>query len=310
MKGLKLGGGRPSPSSARPPKTETSQPSPPPAAAPQAPSSPKPSARPNGRNDGFAASTSQASATQAPARPPPGGKDVTASFASNPVQFASTQVLNAYNMTPPHGVPLPTPSATFVPAAQSVVTLNAHQRPGGNANLSLGPPNGKGAQVNYLHYLSEGEGRFAGLQGVPQRPGADEPSMVITGPLNGCAVHAFHDKNTQTLSFVHHANFSKNGKQELQDFLKAHPNLSHAASLEPKDYSHSTGHRDETTGATAFAHYQQPTSPNGQGQWYLMGQLNDWKNGAGPDGRPELKRPSAFTGSPLMMIPIPPPRAE
>jgi hypothetical protein len=252
------------------------------------------------------------SSIQVPARPPPGGKDVTSAFANDPSKFAKNNVLNAYNMTPPPGLPLPTPQASFVPASQSVVTLNAYQRPGGNANLALSPANAPGgAKVNYLHYLSEGEGKFAGIQGVPLHPKAGEPSMVVTGPLNGCAVHALHDKNTQTLSFVHHANFSKNGQAELQEFLGKHPNLSHAATLGPKDYSHPTGHGKDSTGATAFAHYQKPTSPNGQGQWLLMGQLNDWKNGAGPDGRPELKRPDAktFMAAPdLMTIPIPPPK--
>jgi len=84
MKGLRLSGGFPSPSSPRTPRTESSRPATPPAPSPQASSSSKPSARPSGRNDGFAASTSQASATQAPARPPPEGKDVTTSFTSNP----------------------------------------------------------------------------------------------------------------------------------------------------------------------------------------------------------------------------------
>ena len=239
----------------------------------------------------------------------PGGKDVTADFGKDPKTFASHHVLNAYNTSPPSGLPLPTPSATFVPASQSMVTVNAHQRPGGNANLTFGPAGGQGVQAHYLHYLSEGEGRFAGISGVPPHPTANAPTTIVTGPLNGCAVHAFHDKNTQTMSFVHHANYSKNGENELKDFLKQNPNLQHAATLGPADYSHRTGHGDEATGATAMLHYDKPTQPGQQGQWSIIGQLNDWKSGAGPDARPELKRPD-FNAPPFLQIPIPPPKAE
>lgn len=299
-----------------PPSPSTSRTSAPrtPTQAPATPKTPPPPARTGGDGFGHSGASSSSSHTGATRQlqptqtKPPGGKDVTADFGKNPQQFATQHILNAYNTSPPPGLPLPTPSATFVPASQSVVTVNAHQRPGGNANLSFGPAGGQGVQAHYLHYLSEGEGRFAGISGVPPHPVANAPTTIVTGPLNGCAVHAFHDTNTQTMSFVHHANYSKNGKAELADFLQQHPNLQHAATLEPKDYSHPTGHGSETTGATALLQYQKPTQPGQQGQWSILGQLNDWKSGAGPDARPELKRPD-FNAPPVMQIPIPPPKS-
>ncbi len=88
---------------------------------------------------------------------------------------------------------------------------------------------------------------------------------------------------------VSRADFSKygahTGKQQLENFLKQN-NLQLVQSLTPHDYSHPTGSHGIQTGATAFAHYDRLAD-----QWKLVGQLNDWKNGGAPGGRPELQRP-------------------
>jgi|GEM_PF-4388689 len=302
MKSSKLGGS-PRPSSIEAPKPKPIE-APKPA---ETSSSSKPASStssPPVRNDGF--ETNSPSRVSQPQAKPPGGSDVTSSFTQDPVKFASQKdnVLNILNTQRPAGVPAATAQAPFVNASDSIVTMSAHQRPGGNVNMHLTPPNGKGSQVHYLDYLPEGSGRFAGIQGVPQHPGPHDPKMVVTGQLNGCAVHALHDSRDQSLSFMHHANYSKNGPQELNDFLKGHPHLSPAATFGPADYSHATGKGRDQTGATAFAQYLPSSSGNGLGQWHLMGQLNDMTGKVSQDMRPELKRPNIVGAPPVMMIPV------
>ncbi|WP_232293791.1 hypothetical protein [Stigmatella aurantiaca] len=297
---------------------------------PNTPASPPPAppSRPAPPRDGFETASPRSppssrglfgtSQTQQAVQSPkmPGGKDVTSDFGKNPMGFSANNLLNAYNANPPPGLPKPTNTAPFVPASQSTVTVNAHQRPGGNANLTFSPAGGQGVQAHYLPYVPEGSGRFAGINGVPQHPAPGAPSTIVTGPLNGCAVHAFHDKNDQTLSFMHHANYSSNGTNELADFMKKNPNLQHAATIDPKDYAQWNGKiadrydppRKEETGATAFAHYDR----NSQ-QWSLAAQVNDIQNGLGPDGRAELKRPDfnlAHQPTQFLQIPILPPTIE
>ena len=160
----------------------------------------RPPSKPAPSRDGFDTAPTRSRGPFGPAQAAqtpkmPGGKDVTADFGKNPMGFSSNHLLNAYNANPPPGLPTPRAQPPFVPASQSTVTVNAHQRPGGNANLTFGPAGGQGVQAHYLPYVPEGSGRFAGIHGVPQHPQAGAPSMVVTGPLNGCAVHAFH--NTQ-----------------------------------------------------------------------------------------------------------------
>lgn len=232
------------------------------------------------------------------------------SFATNPQKFAGQNILNGYklfpNGKPPQGVALPTPNKPFVPANQSVATMNVQQQHG-NANLSLSAPGGNGPQVHYLHYLSSGQGAnqqtaFAGINGVPLHPEHGQPSMVMTGPLNGCAVHALHNPADNTLSFVHQADFTKYGadvgKQHLDNFLKENK-LNLVQSLTPQHYSHSTGSNGIETGATAFAHYDKTSQ-----QWKLVAQLNDWKSGTSSSGRPELQRPQHGAGLGQWMGPI------
>jgi hypothetical protein len=323
----KIGGHSPPPSiqTPRSPTPSTSAPAtsrPAPTAAPASAASTSSTAQ---KNDGFKSATGSAT-TKAPIAMPiklPGGKDVSADFAKNPVGFASTNMLNVNNAAAPPGVPLPTKNATFVPASQSTVTVNANQNPGGNANLTFNPAGRPGMQAHYLHYLSgqKDAGRYAGISGVPLHPTANAPTTVVTGQLNGCAVHAFHDKNTQTMSFMHHADYSKNGPAELKEFMEKNPNLKHAATVGPKDYSFPTDapkYKDGTTldsGATLFAHYEKPTRPGQQGQWVMTTQLNEQKSNQYQEGRPDLVRPS-FNGlpapkpSPMMHYPIPLPTAE
>jgi hypothetical protein len=173
---------------------------------------------------------------------------------------------------------------------RGLVRLNSHQNQG-NTNLSVNPPGGPGAQAHHLHHLSTGAGRFAGIKGVPPHPRPGEPSLVVTGPLNGCAVHAMHDTGNTTLSFVHHTDYSKNGKAELNGFLAQNPALRPAGNVTPDGYSHPTGVSRIETGATAFMHYDRPAN-GGPGQWMRVSLLNDWKNGGGGAGtRPELVRP-------------------
>lgn len=297
MKTPKLGG----PKALSPSHTSRTEAPRPAASAP----STTPSARPGVSRDGFDSVTSSIRGLfgkQSPAD----------SFTTNPLKFTGNNVLNGYKLFPsqgaPQGLSLPTPQKPFVPANQSIATLNVQQQHG-NANLSLSSPGGNGPQVHYLHYLSSGQatgpdkGSFAGISGVPLHPGPGQPSMVMTGPLNGCAVHALHNTADDTLSFVHHADFSKYGnaagRQQLEAFLKENPGLRLLQSLTPKDYSHSTGAHGIQTGATAFAHYDRPT-----GQWNMVGQLNDWKNGGAPGGRPELQRPQNAAGQGQWMRPV------
>ncbi|PTL83374.1 hypothetical protein [Vitiosangium sp. GDMCC 1.1324] len=327
-----IGGKKPSLPSIQAPRTPASSSSVPAPATPQA----RTGSSSPGSGDGFSGSSSSAvgyvPAKTIPMPPPkaPGGTNVSANLASNPVMFTANNVLNVNNTVPPPGLPLPTPNQTFVPAAHSTVTVNAYQHnPGdktkvGNANLAFNPEGGQGLQAHYLHYLSADMGRYAGISGVPQHPPPGAPTTIITGQLNGCAVHAFHDKNTQTLSFVHHADFSKNGQAELADFLRRNPNLQHAATLGPADYSHPTSMKlkDGTplaTGATVFAQYErprpaQPGQPAQQGQWVMVGQLHQQKPNAYQEGRPELMRPDfshlAEKPSQFLYVPVPPPRDE
>lgn len=298
MKTPKLG----APKSLSPSQTTRSE-----APRPAASASPAttPSARPSVSRDGFESVTSSLRGLFG--KPSPAE-----SFTANPQKFTGSNVLNGYKLFPSQGaqqgLSLPTPQKPLVPASQSVGTLNVQQQHG-NANLSLSSPGGNGPQVHYLHYLSSGQatapgkGSFAGISGVPLNPGHGQPSMVVTGPLNGCAVHALHNTADDTLSFVHHADFSAHGnaagKQQLEAFLKENPSLRLLQSLTPKDYSHPTGAHGIQTGATAFAHYDRPT-----GQWNLVGQLNDWKNGGAPGGRPELQRPQNAAGQGQWMRPI------
>ncbi|WP_375765262.1 hypothetical protein NR798_26465 [Archangium gephyra] len=269
-----------------------------PSAPTPSPSKPAPSAKPVAPKDGFDTAPSKIGSSIRGLF----GPSQADSFAADPMKFSGQNILNGYklfqNGAPPQGVQLPTPNKPFVPANQSVATLNVQQQHG-NANLSLSAPGGNGPQVNYLHYLSSGQGKpdqgsFAGISGVPLHPKPGQPSMVMTGPLNGCAVHALHNKTDDTLSFVHQADFSKygasTGKQHLEDFLKKN-DLQLVQSLTPHDYSHPTGSHGIETGATAFAHYDKASA-----QWKLVGQLNDWKNGGAPGGRPELQRPPAGLG--------------
>lgn len=259
--------------------------------------------------DSFSTPTPTGGVQQPPPKKP-GGSDVTSSFTQDPTGFGGKpgNVLNITNTQRPPGTPGATPQQPFVNASDSTVTMNVFQRPGGNANLHLSPPGGQGAQVHYLDYLPEGSGRFAGLQGVPQHPGPNDPKMLVTGQLNGCAVHALHDSRDQSLSFLHHANYSKNGQQELKDFLTQHPHLSPAATLGPQDYSHPIKPgSDQMTGATAFAQYRPSPTGQGLGQWHLMGQLNDMAGMNMQDMRPSLQRPN-FPGSPMLNIPIEPPK--
>jgi hypothetical protein len=288
MKSPKISG----PKSFSPPRT--TQPEAPRPSTPTTPSS-KPSApnKPSAPKDGFDTVGSKISSSVRGLF----GPSQADSFAANPAKFSGQNILNGYklfpNGTPPQGVTLPTPNKPLVPANQSTATLNVQQQHG-NANLSLSSPGGNGPQVNYLHYLSSGQGTqnqgsFAGISDVPLRPGQGQPSMVMTGPLNGCAVHALHNPANDTLSFVHQADFSKysaqTGKQQLENFLKQN-DLQLVQSLTPNDYSHPTGKHGIETGATAFAHYDKASE-----KWNLVGQLNDWKNGGAPGGRPELQRP-------------------
>ncbi|KFA88490.1 hypothetical protein [Archangium violaceum] len=288
MKSFKIGGPK-SFSLPRAPQLDTPRPS-----SPTAPTSkPGATSKPSAPQDGFDTVGSKISSSVRGLF----GPSQADSFASNPTKFSSQNVLNGYKLfpegKPPQGVTLPTPNKPMVPANQSTATLNVQQQHG-NANLSLSPAGGNGPQVHYLHYLSSGQntqanGSFAGISDVPLRPGQGQPNMVMTGPLNGCAVHALHNPANDTLSFVHQADFSKygaqTGKQQLDGFLKQN-NLQLVQSLTPNDYSHSTGKHGIETGATAFAHYD-----NAAGKWNLVGQLNDWKNGGVPGGRPELQRP-------------------
>jgi hypothetical protein len=305
MKSFKIGGTK-SASPSQLTKSDAPRPS------TSASSAAKPAAKPDALKDGFDTRGAQAtpSGTKStrglfgkPAQQP--GKDVTPSFTSNPLNFAGQNVLNSYNMFPgssPQGVALPTPHKPFVPANQSVVTLNVHQHQG-NSNLSVTAPGGNGAQAHYLHYLSTGTGRFAGIEGVPLHPRPGDPSMVVTGPLNGCAVHALHNTSNDTLSFVHHADFSKNGAAELKDFMAENPALRLVGGLKPSDYSHPTGVGRVETGATPFIHYNKPPGQN-LGQWTLVGQLNDWKNGGGSGSRPELVRPQNVPTPWVHTVPI------
>lgn len=285
MKSFKFGGFKPS--SLFGPKPDAPRPSVP------SPSMPRPPAAPTGPRDGF--ETPGGSRPRGlfggPSQRP--NADVTPEFTSNPMNFAGNNVLNGYNMFPtgkPEGVALPTPQRPFVPANQSVVSLNVNQHQG-NSHMTATPAGGPGAQAHYLHYLSTGTGRFAGLEGVPLHPRPNDPSMVVTGPLNGCAVHTMHNTNNNTMSVIHHADYSKNGDAELDEFLAQNPNLRLAGSVKPSDYAHSTGVGRVETGATSFLHYDRPSN-GGQGQWTMVTQLNDWKNGGGGAGtRPELGRP-------------------
>ncbi|AKJ03060.1 hypothetical protein ATI61_113248 [Archangium gephyra] len=297
MKSFKIGGPK-SFSSPRSPQAEAPRPS-----TPTAPSSkPGASTTPGAPKDGFDTVGSRISSSVRGLF----GPSQADSFAANPTKFSGQNLLNGYklfpNGTPPQGVTLPTPNKPLVPANQSVATLNVQQQHG-NANLSLSSPGGNGPQVNYLHYLSSGQGTqsqgsFAGISDVPLRPGHGQPSMVTTGPLNGCAVHALHNPANDTLSFVHQADFSKygsqTGKQQLENFLKQNE-LQLVQSLTPNDYSHPTGKHGIQTGATAFAHYDKASE-----KWNLVGQLNDWKNGGTPGGRPELQRPPGGLAQQLM----------
>jgi hypothetical protein len=299
MKGIKLGGFK-GPSSL--PGTKTDLPRAP------SPTASKPSSQPKLFKDGFDTRNGTPSASGAGARPPQQpGKDVTASFGSNPLAHAGQNTLNSYNMFPggaPQGVALPTANKPFVHANDSVVTLNAHQHQG-NSNLSVTAAGGQGLQAHYMHYLSTGQGKFAGIEGVPLHPRPDQPNTVVTGALNGCAVHALHDTKTNTLSFLHHADYSKNGANELKDFLAQRPHLRPAGSFTPSDYSHPTGPHRTPTGATPFIHYTQP-SGNRPGQWTIAGQLNTFKNGGTPGGRPELMRPTDLKVPFVQTIPVEP----
>ncbi|WP_309895459.1 hypothetical protein [Archangium sp.] len=292
MKSSKIG----SPKSSAPFRgTQNDAPKPVPTASPSPRTS---SSKPGAPKDGFDTGTSRIGSSIRGLF----GPSQADSFAADPMKFTGQNILNGYKLfpsgVPPQGVQLPTPHKPFVPANQSVATLNVQPRHG-NANLSLSAPGGKGPQVNYLHYLSSGQARqdqgsFAGISDVPLHPKPGQPSMLMTGPLNGCAVHALHDPANDTLSFVHQADFSKHGahtgKQQLKDFLREN-NLQLVQSFTPQDYSHPTGAHGIQTGATAFAHYDKPSE-----QWKLVGQLNDWKNGGSPGGRPELKRPEGGLG--------------
>jgi hypothetical protein len=268
--------------------------------------SPKPSATLAGPKDGFDTAPSRITSSMRGLF----GPSQAESFAADPMKFSGQNILNGYklfpNGSPPQGVALPTPNKPFVPANQSIATMNVHPQHG-NANLSLTAPGGNGPQVHYLHYLSSGQGQqgqgsFAGISGVPLHPAHGQPSMIMTGPLNGCAVHALHNPADGTLSFVHQADFSKyganTGKDQLAAFLRQN-NLELVQSLTPHDYSHATGAHGIQTGATAFAHYDRPT-----GKWNLIGQLNDWKNGGAPGGRPELQRPPHGAGLGQWMGPV------
>ena len=296
MKGVKLGGFK-SPSLSG---TKTEVPRSP------SPTASKPSSKPSPLKDGFDTRSGPSSTSKVgskPAQQP--GKDVTSEFGSNPLGHSGQNVLNSYNMFPggaPHGVALPNAQKPFVHANDSVVTLNAHQHQG-NTNLSVTAPGGQGVQAHYMHYLSTGEGKFAGIQGVPLHPRPGEPNMVVTGALNGCAVHALHDTKTNTLSFLHHADYSKNGKNELTDFLSTRPHLKPVGSFTPGDYSHPTGQHGTPTGATPFIHYT-PGAGSRPGQWTIAGQLNTFKNGGTPGGRPELMRPTDLKVPFMQTIPV------
>ncbi|QQR44388.1 hypothetical protein JKA73_36405 [Myxococcus xanthus] len=302
MKGIKFGGFK-SPSIPKSPASSgsgTNKPSAP------SPVESKPASKPNPVKDGFDAQGSKPSTSKVspqPTRQP--GKDVTSSFGANPLGYSGQNVLNAYNMFPggaPQGVALPTAQKPFVNASDSVVTLNAHQHQG-NTNLSVSPAGGQGIPAHYMHYLSTGEGKFAGIQGVPLHPRPGEPNTVVTGALNGCAVHALHDTKNNSLSFLHHADYSKNGKAELDGFLSQHPNLRPAGSFTPSDYSHPTGKHNDPTGATPFIHYSQGAN-NRPGQWTIAGQLNTFKNGGTEGGRPELMRPTDLQVPLMQTIPV------
>ncbi|QRK09182.1 hypothetical protein JQX13_03205 [Archangium violaceum] len=274
---------------------------------PTSPSTP-PSSRPTPPRDGFDTAPTRSTTLSRGLFGPSHAEQ----FNNNPMQYSGQNVLNGYklfpNGTPPQGVDLPTPNRPFVPANQSIATMNVHQQ-NGNANLSLSSPGGHGPQVHYLHYLSGGQaagpnqGSFAGISGVPLHPGPGQPSMVTTGPLNGCAVHALHNPNNpNSLSFVHQADFEHHGaatgRQHLNNFMNQH-NLQLVQSITPHDYSHPSGPHGLPTGATAFAHYDRPTQ-----QWQLVGQLNEYKSGAGAGGRPELQRPQDLAGGGQWMRPI------
>lgn len=303
MKGIKFGGLFKSPSVPKSPAASgggTNKPSAPP------PVESKPTSKPSPIKDGFDAQGSKPSTSKVntpPTQQP--GKDVTSSFGANPLGYSGQNILNSYNMFPgsaPQGVALPTAQKPFVNANDSVVTLNAHQHQG-NTNLSVSPAGGQGIPAHYMHYLSTGEGKFAGIQGVPLHPRPGEPNTVVTGALNGCAIHALHDTKNNNLSFLHHADYSKNGKAELDGFLSQHPNLKPAGSFTPGDYSHPTGKHGLPAGATPFIQYSQGAGSQ-PGQWNIVGQLNTYKNGGTPGGRPELMRPTDLQVPFMQTVPV------
>ncbi|MFY1829482.1 hypothetical protein ACN47A_26450 [Myxococcus fulvus] len=303
MKGIKLGGFK-NPFSTKGPTDSGSGANKPSIPTPAAP---KPaSTKPSPIKDGFDAQGSKPSSSKVDTQPTKQpGKDVTSSFGANPLGHAGQNVLNSYNMFPggaPQGVALPTAQKPFVNAGDSLVSLNAHKYQN-NTNLSVSPAGSPGIPAHYMHYLSTGEGKFAGIQGVPLHPRPGEPTLVTTGALNGCAVHALHDTKNNNLSFLHHADYSKNGKAELDGFLSQHPNLKPAGSYTPSDYSHPTGKHNLPTGSTPFIHYTQ--GAGGQpGQWMISGQLNTYKNGGTPGGRPELMLPTDIPGGALQSVPV------
>ncbi|WP_224248207.1 hypothetical protein [Hyalangium gracile] len=295
MKSFKVGGFK-TPSFSRP---ETRSPS------FSAPRSPPPTPRQPPVRDGFDSSSTRGTSWNPFGRQSP--PNVTSQFAAHPENFACNNMLNGYNMFPgksPDGVKLPTSQNPWVHANDSKVSLNVHQQ-NGNSNLSLSHANTQGAPAHYLHYQSTGTGRFAGIEGVPLHPQPGQPNMVVTGPLNGCAVHALQNKDDHTLSFVHHADFSRNGRQEYSDFLAQNQHLRPLGSFGPSDYAHSTGNGRIETGATAFAHYY--TRPgHTQGEWQMVGQLNDWQNGGDRYGRPQLGWPEKLSVPTIQTIPLKP----
>jgi hypothetical protein len=272
-------------------------------------------------SDGFAARAQPRGGSHIPAAygsplKLPQGTLVTKDFVQNPAEFAKTNTLNAYSSTesnfkdvtstnPKERVPAPANPRVdpFISANDSKVTMFVHKKDQGNANMTFSPAGGPGVQAHYIPYVQQGEGGFGGVKGVPLHPQIGQPTMAVTGPLNGCAVHAFHNRNDNTLAFIHQANFDRGGPADLAKFQQKNPHLTEVASIKPSDYAHQIkDSKDprETAGATVFAHYDQPQL-NQPGQWKLMGQLNNHKAGAGPDGRPPLGAPNIDSKHPQFL---------
>jgi hypothetical protein len=198
--------------------------------------------------------------------------DLTADFIANPVQFTTDHMLNAHHiapspLAPPQGVTAPTAEQPLVDASNSVVSLNVNEHHG-NAFLSVDSPGGPGAQAYYLQYANSATGHLAGIQGVPLHPPAGTPTTIVTGALNGCAIWALYNSETDSMTFVHDHSYSSGGATLMQQFLQNHPELSVVGSFTPDDYEHLLDN-GTYSGASALIQYDAAAQ-----QWMMVGQLN------------------------------------